>query len=238
MTTIDVASLCVYVAQRQWQSIQGRLRTWRDESVLGEGRREYHASRGRHFAPPAANSRSTGAERESEGKTNNLFWATSEPWRVRMERRHQTVPAIEGCVYFPDLLLADVDRWRAWYGDCATEGLTRDSVHGTLNLELLLGPSGLSRGLEFIEVEEVRRAGRRAFRLRGLPTSDIARYAPGMVALSATHYMIDVDAEFGILLTAEAYFDDRLARIEGLSELVIDGPIEPVLFSSTTAHPG
>jgi hypothetical protein len=87
---------------------------------------------------------------------------------------------------------------------------------GSLFAPLLIDPAPLLPGLELDLLGEAQQAGRRAHRVRGLPTRvfwhDLFGLAPG-----ADEYMLLIDAERGILLRAAALLDgDEVAFDEDL----------------------
>lgn len=234
---IVAAQALLATSNRSWISISGQLRTWRDEDLLDEGRRLY----GNEKAGKPTTSRGLMNRQNRQYETVHRFWATDQPWRIRMDRVHNTIP---NAGYHFDVLIVHGATW--WVQNTKPHGMNISSntgqenytasVHqGSLNLDYMLRPTALVKALHASEAIVTQVGGRRAIQLRGTPiTPDSEAFwlMGGLLALGATYYVVTVDAVYGILLRVETYIDNQVARREELTDVSIDTPIEAELFIS------
>jgi hypothetical protein len=227
----QAALILLRAADRSWNNVTGEYRSWVDEGLLDEGRRRYHNEDGNGTAFAAT----IGTMRH---EATYRIWATVDPWRVRMDLLQETPLAPEG--KSPDVLICHGVTWWAQFGHNSVQtnaGLEHDTSlmrYGAGSLGILLRPATLRHAFNVSEATMTRAGGRRAIRLRGTPAEPLDRFfmkAAPLVVLGATEYAITVDAECGILLSAEAYIGERLARRQELVDMAIDVPSDDKIFT-------
>jgi hypothetical protein len=240
--SILAAQALLRTAERSWTTITGELRTWADEDLLDEGRRQFHGE----DSDPSDADPSDGEEENYEGQytTVHRFWATRTPWRVRLDRLRDDYSDREASRGSPDTLIIHESTWWAEYGGrrVATNVGSQHlhTVWGTHNLSLMLRPTPVVMGFRFREARMAETAGRRSIRLSAVPRTspqDLVWHVGELVALGASDYIITVDAQYGIILGAEAHINGRLARKEEIVFASIDTPSASDLFTPRTPGP-
>ena len=143
----------------------------------------------------------------------------------------------------PDRVLIDDRTQTKWavYGDTVEPYDDRASAYGMFggqNLEVLLKPSPVVRAFDFRDAAEADVEGRRAIRLRGRMrdqpawvNNQLNLAAAALAERGAGDYVFMIDAIYGIVLAWEVRIGGQVARRQSFSELRIDVPIDPALFS-------
>lgn len=246
MLTNDIGQDGYQVAQQQgmrllrnparpWASVSGRLWTFWDEDVLDLGRARFHSD---HADRDAASVGDNG-----EGEVASLrriqghyrFWATQPPWRLRLETRREVLPKETEYEPMPEVLIFDRETWWALStGLVESNNGDERSTYSPQDLDLLLAPAALAKALEFTQVTQLEVDGRAAFQLEAMPAASFdafASHARGLALLGAGLYVLTVDGTYGIVLHVDAYVERRLARRLVLTDVRIDEPVDPLLFT-------
>lgn len=233
-------------AGQAWTSISGREYWLFDEDVYDQPLARYHEERGNGGMLWEEEEDVRDEDDDWDSSLGVLeseyqFWATASPWRLRLERLRQ-VSSVKGEDPIPSLLIVNGDRWRSTYRNQVKTGtMTPDKSGGAFgeyatpgqeNLDLLLRPASFARAFTFSAAREVIVQGRRAIRMRAtpVPTDDFIRGVPGIIVCGTDDYVVAVDALSGIVLEVEIFIDGQLVRRHALSDLVVDGPMDPSLF--------
>lgn len=233
---ILAAQALLHTAERSWTTITGELRTWTDEDLLAEGRSQFQ---GEDAGTSAADTESfEDAQLRGQYSTSHRFWATRTPWRVRMDRLRDDYGGQESSHDSPDTVIIHESTW--WAEDGGRHVATnlgsqhQLTIYGTHNLNLMLRPTAVVMGFRFREAEMVEASGRPGIRLRAVPVApqeDFVWHVGELVVLGASGYVITVDAQYGIILCAEAHINSRLARQEEIVAASIDTPSASGLFT-------
>lgn len=125
-------------------------------------------------------------------------------------------------------------RWRVVRGsDSFSSADFPDGVSGAgEEFGWLLDPSELIGALRLAVMGEGDVAGRRTVRLRGVPraVADPDRFVHLLRLGGAEDYVLDVDAEYGVLLRVEARAEGRAFLVREVTDVAFDEGISPQLL--------
>lgn len=228
---LRVAQLLRSPPQR-WKTVTGSLWALFDEGPLDDGRAHFHDQ----FDAPTSQAGGIdvggATQPDGRGEGRYRFWATASPWCLRVQKLREDLPT--GYEPMPELLIIKQSRWWAVSDGLVQTNLDELSTYSPENLDLLLNPAPLAKAFTFGQISEFESQGRQVLRTTASPTDPFDAFvsnAGDVAVLGASHYLLTIDTTFGIVLHIDAYVGDRLAQRHVLSNVSVDDPVDPRLFS-------
>lgn len=239
---------------RTWIDLSGTVTTYFNDDLLGLGRARFHHKRctGEELTaePPQV-------QHPREQQWSKRFWATSTPWRLRIEYADSTNEeqyeanepyvqiltrrnwwsfrgtAVKSGRLPPDLILSSETAKWAVYGDEITpyQGEMKYSP-GTENLPLLLKPFRIINAFHLSDPIPSSVAGRPGIQTKARPKAweRFISNAGGIVALGADAYSVTFDLSQSVVLDVTAFIDSQVALRVILSDLLVDSSLDEALF--------
>ncbi len=216
-------------AEPRWTTLRAAGRDWRHNHLMSQAFES-------HFAALQA-TQSPGSMVALSGYVGDepVPDETEEQWRLWIDRRGRKRAEFSAG---GDLITVVVDgpAWWSWSPQLGaqTNGGRADSHSGYGPVEVLIDAAPLLAALRLEFLGAGVHAGHAAFMVRGVLRGDSEPAWSGVVhglGAGADDYLLEVDAERGVLLRAEARLGTRAFRVIEMSEVEFDLELAPATFT-------
>lgn len=220
-------------AQPRWRTVRAVGRSWRHQPRANEVFERHHAAMEASSAPGSvAILTSAYVPDESEPPLPD---ESDDPWWVWMEQggRARSESSGGGRSF---IVVFDGPTWWSWssYTGAMTNKGSEHHHHGFGPMEVLFDTRGLLNALRLEFLGRDRLLGREVVRVRGLPRPPPA-YRPELglheLGVGADDYLLAIDAQTGVVLSAEARLRELPFIVIEMTEVEFDIDLPPETFT-------